>query len=154
MAKESTSGLGVYNVYGPRTTNESRLGKLPGAGYEHELQIDITGSNHLELTGNLPAGAVITRVDIYVSEAFVVTGTSPTLLIGTDGSEATNGFVVSEAVLEATGHANLTSTLAGTWDAEADLAAATTIGAALGGTSPAIAAGSGVARIVIKYLKV
>lgn len=98
----------------------------------------------------LPGGAVIKAVYVDVEEVFVVTGTTPTVLIGTNGSEVTNGFVISEAILEATGTANLTSTLTGTWDNEVPLAANTTIGIALGGTTPAITS-AGKARVTIIF---
>jgi hypothetical protein len=53
--------------------------------------------------------------------------------VGTDTSEATNGFSITEAQLEAAADTvvDLTSALSGTWDAEAKLAADTTVNLAL-----------------------
>lgn len=62
------------------------------------------------------------------------------LLVGTDTSEVTNGFVVSEAVLESANTARLTSTLTGSWAVNTPLQARTKIGFAIGGSGgPAIA---------------
>jgi hypothetical protein len=145
----------VYNQFGPRDVGGT-VGVNKVEGMKEELIIDFSAEYFNDLNDGLmpfvlPAGAVIKAVYIDVEEVFVVTGTNPTLLVGTDGSEVTNGFVVSEAILEATGSANLTATLAGTWDAEVPLAANTTIGFALGGTgSPAIT-DAGKARITILF---
>lgn len=132
-----------HNVFGPRDSGGT-LGRVKTEGITEELRIHITGELFNDVPDGLvppiiPAGAVIKAVYVNVEEVFVVTGTNPTILVGTNGSEVTNGLVISEAVAEALGPANLTSTLAGTWDAEAPLAADTTVGIALGGTNtPAI----------------
>ena len=146
----------VHNTFGTRDTGGA-VGVVRTAGFEEQLILDITAANFNDgiealVATKLPAGAIIKDAFWETVEAFVVTGTTPTLLIGTDGSEVTNGFVVSEANLEAVGVYNKTSTLAGTWDAEAPLAAATTVGVALGGTTPAITdAGKG--RAIIVYIR-
>jgi len=126
-------------------------------GMKEELVIDFTGAMFNDVADGLvpfvlPAGAIIKDVFAYVDEAFVASGTTPALEIGTDGSEATNGFSVTEAQLEATGAYNLTSALSGTWDAEAPLAADTTIGIALSGTTPAIT-DAGKARFSIFFVR-
>lgn len=145
----------VHNQFGPRDAGGTQ-GVNKVEGIKEELIIDLNAELFNDVPDGLipfvlPGGAIITAVYVDVEEVFVVSGTNPTVLIGTDGSEVTNGFVISEAVLEATGTANLTSTLAGTWDAEAPLAANTTIGIALGGTgSPAIT-DAGKARVTILF---
>lgn len=143
----------VHNQFGPRYTGGT-FGVNKVEGVKEELIFDITGEYFNAVPDGLmpftlPAGAVIKAVYIDVEDVFVVTGTTPTLLVGTNGSEVTNGFVVSEAILEATGSANLTATLAGTWDNEVPLAANTTIGLALGGTGSPAVTNAGKARITI-----
>lgn len=127
-------------------------------GMKEELVIYIDGEVWNDVPDTLkpyvlPAGAVIKNVYVDIEKAFTLTGTTPTILVGTDGSEVTNGFVISEAIAEGTASANLTATLTGTWDNEVPLAANTTIGIALGGTTPAMAA-SGVARITILFERI
>ncbi|NOQ73238.1 MAG: hypothetical protein GQ574_14620 [Crocinitomix sp.] len=76
-------------------------------------------------------------------------GTTPVIDIGTESTEATNGFTITEAQAEAVGMYDLTSALAGTW--AAGLAADTTVGLLLGGTSPTVTS-AGKAKIVIRYV--
>ena len=154
MSYEASIQGTVTNHFGPRKTGGT-AGVLNTDGMSGELVIDLNAelfnSNPDGLMPFvLPAGAVIKSVYVDVEDVFVVTGTSPTVLIGTNGSEVANGVVISEVILEASGSANLTSTLVGTWDAEAPLAADTTIGIALGGSSPAIT-DAGNARVTIKF---
>jgi hypothetical protein len=99
----------------------------------------------------LPAGAIIQEVFAEVSEVFILGGTTPTLDVGTETSEGTNGVDVTEAQAEALGSYDLTSALQGTW--ASPLAAATTIGLALGGSSPTNGA-TGKMRVVIRYWSV
>lgn len=106
-----------------------------------------TGDGFL-LAPTIPVGAVISDVIVQVKEAFSLTGTTPTILIGTQGSEVTNGFVVSEAQAEAVG--TYLPTKVGTW--AAPLAAAALVGVALGGTSP-VSTLAGKMDILIKYTK-
>lgn len=147
----------VRNQFGPRDVGGT-VGVLKVEGMEEELIIDFDGKYFNEgLVGAkdfvLPAGAVIRDVYVDIEEAFVATGTTPALRVGTDGSEATNGFTVSEAQLESTGSYNLTSTLAGTWDNEVPLAANTQIGFALSGTTPVLT-NAGKARITIQFYRI
>lgn len=95
----------------------------------------------------IPAGAVISDVIVRTKEVFVLGGTTPTILVGTQGSEATNGFVVSQAQAQAVG--TVLPTKVGTW--ASPLAAATTIGVALGGTSPTVTA-AGKLDVLIRYV--
>lgn len=148
----------VHNQFGPRSI-EGTIGVNKIEGMREELVFDVTGRFFNEIPDGLipfvlPAGAVIKEVFIDVEDVFVVTGSTPTLLIGTNGSEVTNGFVVSEAILEATGSANLTATLAGTWDNEVPLAANTVIGMALGGTGDPAVTSAGKARITVSFFRI
>ena len=149
----------VRNQFGPRDTGGT-IGVNKVEGIKEELIIDLNASMFASVPDGLvpfvlPGGAVIKAVYVDVEEVFIATGTSPTVLIGTNGSEVTNGFVISEAILEATGSANLTATLAGTWDNEVPLAANTVIGIAVGGTGgPAIAATTGKARVTILFERI
>lgn len=145
----------VHNHFGPREAGGVD-GVLKVEGLTEQLIINFTGKEYNDSVRPalvpyiLPAGAVIKAVYIDVEEAFVVSGTTPALEVGTSGSEATNGFTVTEAQLEATDTVNLTSALSGTWDAEAPLAADTTVAAVLSGTTPAVT-DAGKARITIVY---
>jgi hypothetical protein len=99
----------------------------------------------------IPAGAIIKAAYIDVEEAFALSGTDTLAVeVGTSGSAATNGFTITEAQIEATASVNLTSALSGTWDAEAPLAADTTVSIVLSGTNPVIT-DAGKARITIVY---
>lgn len=99
----------------------------------------------------IPAGAIIKAAYIDVEEAFALSGTNTLAVeVGTSGSEATNGFTITEAQIEATASVNLTSALSGTWDSEAPLAADTTVAIVLSGTDPVIT-DAGKARITIVY---
>lgn len=155
----SASGSGnvttsVNNHYGPRETGKT-VGTFYTNGVERELSLDIDGemlgdASFALLAPSLPAGAVVLECYADVTEAFVLGGTSPVMNIGTEGSEATNGVDVSEAQLEAVGTYDITSTVAGTW--ANPLAAATTVGLALGGTSPTTT-DAGKVRVVIRYVQ-
>ena len=145
----------VHNNFGPRDSGGT-FGVLETDGITWEVIYDITGEMFNDVPDGLvpvviPAGAIIKAAYVDVTEVFVVTGTTPTILVGTNGSEATNGLVISEAIAEALGPANVTSTLAGTWDAEAPLAADTTIGVALGGTGNPAVTDAGKLRLTIVY---
>ena len=150
----------VHTHFGPRTPDtDGNMGVNKVEGMKEELVIHLTGEMYASVADTLmpyvlPAGAVIKDVYIDVEEVFAVGGTStPRVVIGTEGTEATNGFVISEAILEATGSANLTSTLAGTWDNEAPLAANTKIGIAMAGTNPTLST-SGKARITVLFHRI
>lgn len=155
MTRESTSGLNVLNIYGPRPVPDMARGSVKTEGSYNELTFEFSGKDINENLTNvlttLPAG--IRFVDFYVEvqEAFVVTGTTPALEIGTNGTEETNGFTISEAILEAVGVSAVSTTFAGTW--AASLAAETEVGLALSGTTPVVT-DAGHARVVARYIKV
>lgn len=145
----------VHNQFGPRDVGDT-VGVNRVDGIKEELIIDLTPDLINGVPGPfrpfvLPRGAVITAVYINVEEAFALSGTTPAVEVGTAGSEATNGFTLSEATLEAVGASNQTANLSGTWDSEAALAADTTIGFAKSGTSPVVNANVGKARITILF---
>ena len=150
MSKENSAGLGVNNRYGPLLTPDGVAGVFKTAGAENELVIEFSGANVNDdvIDGFIPAGSTPVEVYVEVKSAFTLTGTTPALEVGTDGSEATNGFSISEAQLEAVGTYTITS-FNGTWAAR--LAADTSVAAALSGTSPTITGGEG--RIVVRYVK-
>jgi hypothetical protein len=147
MGKENSAGLGVYNVYGPRKTDEGRSGSIKTAGVVKELELDFRGENYGIVSATIPAGATVLDGYAKVSEAFALGGTTPTIAIGTSGSAATNGVKLTEAQAEATGSYDLTP--AGTWGST--LAASTSVAVELGGTSPTIGNGGNV-KVVIRYV--
>lgn len=144
----------VHNQFGPRDDGGT-AGVLKTSGLGEQLIINFNAELYNDgvdtlVAYTIPAGAVIKAVYVDVEVPFVVTGTTPTVLIGTNGSEVTNGFVATEAIMEASGSANLTATLVGTWGNEVPLAVDTVVGIALGGTTPAIT-DVGKARFTIVY---
>lgn len=156
----STSGNGnvtqtVSQHYGARDIGKTQ-GVTRTEGFMNELVIELDGT----MVGNeafpliapkLPAGSRIEDVYWEVTEAFVLGGTTPVIEVGTEGSEATNGFTVTEAQAENVGVYDLTAALSGTWAAAAGLAADTVIGIDLAGTTPTVTA-AGKARVVIRYV--
>lgn len=144
MSLENTAGLGVNSHYGPRVTEDGILGGVTLTdGVRNELVLFVTDENYASVTATIPAGAVIVDAFAVVTEAFTFTGgTTPSMKVGTDTSEATNGAGVS---LTSTGTS--AGTLAGTWTAP--LAAETTVGVATAGAPTAVTAGQ--AKVVITY---
>lgn len=156
---ESTSGLGTRNFYGPRSAKEGIEGGIKTEGTIKELTLKFTGQNiNDDVFGTnlavLPAGARPIRAIVSINEVFALGGTTPTINIGTDGSEATNGVSIAEAQAEATGvltDADSGVAINGTWGSE--LAADTQVSVALGGTTPTVGAG-GYAVVTIEYIMV
>lgn len=153
-----TTSKGVpHNTFGPRDSGGS-TGVLRVGGAIEQLVFELTGDDINDLLEPLvptylPAGAIIRDVWWDTLEVFVATGTSPTLLVGTDTTEVTNGLVVSEAVLESTNTARLTSTLTGTWAVNTPIQARTKIGFAIGGSGGPAIARSGRGRLTIEYIR-
>lgn len=144
---------GVKNFYGPRTAREGIAGHMNTAGAVQELSIVFTGTNIndgiMDSVAILPAGSKVLKAYVETAEVSAMTGTTPTILIGTNGSEVTNGFVVSEAQGEAVGTYDVSGTLTGTWALR--LAANTSVSVTLGGTTPAIT-DAGKYVVVIQYV--
>jgi hypothetical protein len=143
--------------------NQSLLGEQIGVNHSDnaitEITATITGvqlvrdvaTNDAFLTQfKIPVGALITRVVVQVKTAFVLGGTTPTILIGTEGSEVTNGFPISQAQAQAVGTYDLTAARTGTWNAP--IATALTVGIALGGTTPTVTA-AGKMDVIVSYIK-
>lgn len=145
----------VSNHYGPRETGEVS-GNVKTEGATNQLVLEFDGQNlsdgafTLQTPKQLPAGANIEDVWMKVSEAFDMGGTNPIADIGTESSEATNGFTIDDSALETPGTYDLTSALSGTW--AAPLAAATTIGIAASADSGlTVSTSAGKAKVVINY---
>ena len=153
----TTSKGTPHNFYGARDEGQA-TGVLKVEGTIEQLRIDIDGRYFNDLLEPLvptylPAGATIRDVYWDTKEVFTLTGTSPTILIGTDTSEVTNGLVISKAVAESANTARLTSTLTGTWAVNTPLQARTKIGFAIGGTGSPAVARSGKGILTIEYIR-
>ena len=145
----------VHTYFGTRDSGKTQ-GKTRTAGFVTEMTIDIDGdmvsaAAYPLIAPEILAKSIIEDVYMEVTEAFVLGGTSPTIEVGTETSEATNGFTISEAQAETVGIYDLTSALSGTW--AAGLAADTTLGLAMAGTSPTVTS-AGKLRVVIRYVSV
>lgn len=153
MAKENSAGLGVYNVYGPRETDEGRAGQINTAGVVKELEVSFRGDegNYDTVTAVVPKGAKFIEAVATVVEAFDLGGTTPTINVGTSGSAGTNYAIeISEAQAESAGTVVYNGTGQGTW--ASPLAADTTLAVELDGTTPTIAEGE--MTVVIRYITV
>lgn len=151
----TTRVTNVSTDFGPRGSGKT-TGKAKTEGFVTELTLDIdaamvSAAAYPLIAPEIPANSIIEDVYVEVTEAFVLGGTTPAIEVGTETSEATNGFTITEAQAEATGIYDVTSALSGTW--AAGLAADTTLGLALSGTSPTITA-AGKLRVVIRYVSV
>lgn len=144
--ENNTNGLGVRQTYGQRTVDEARFSSKSRNDSHLEIEIAFNGDDFLVVSGTLPAGYKIVQALVDVTEVFVIGGTTPNIAIGTSSSEETNGLLISEAILEAAGKADVTSTLTGTWAAL--LAAATSVSVVLEGDTTITAAG----RLTIKLI--
>ena len=159
MSYENKSGLNVSNQYGARETGGG-VGLEQSQDSLHQLRIDLTGQSIADAIAGfippvyIPKGAKFRKALLRVDEVFVVTGTSPTVLVGAAGSVATNGVVITEAELEALGTKELTSTGAGTWSftSATGTAAAAKIGFALGGTILVVATTQGKATLLLEFV--
>lgn len=152
---ENSAGLGVNNFYGPRSVGKT-AGALETDGVisEYEVVVDsaMIGGTGVQVL-KLPKGAKVHSIYAKVTEAFSLGGTNPTILIGTSTSEVTNGAVLSKAQAEAIGTYDLTSTITGTWANQLSTSALTTVGYALGGTSPTKTT-AGKVKFIIRYIRI
>ncbi len=161
MGYENTAGIGVNNHYGVRTTGGG-VGVETSDNSVHLLRIDLTGDSINDAVAGfvppvvIPKGALFKSARLRVDEAFNLTGTTPTVQIGSAGSVATNGFVLSETELENVGTKVPASAGAGTWSTTSTtgLTAAAKVAFALGGTTPAVARGSGKATLILEFVNV
>ena len=155
MPFENSAGIGVNNFYGARDTGGT-VGVEQSTDSVHQLSIAMTGES---LQSSflppfvVPKGAKFLRAVLRVDEAFTLTGTSPTVIFG-GTAPATNGFVLTKAELETVGTKTPASTGTGTW-AQASTTgttAAERVTRALGGTSPAVASGSGKGTLILEFV--
>lgn len=154
---ENSAGLSVNNHYGVRELQDGVVGggKLPVHGSIDEVVVYVKGSDFgdgtsFDTRAFIPAGAVIREVIAEVTEAFVLGGTSPTINVGSNGTETVNrGLQLSEANAEAAG--TYEGTPAGAWASV--VTADQDIGVALGGTSPTVT-DAGECKVVIRYSKI
>src|SRR6478736_3630627 len=141
---ENSAGINVSNFYGPRNTGGS-VGVEHSDDSIHQLSVALTGDS---LNWNflppvvMPRGAQFKRAILRVDEAFVLTGTTPTVIIG-GTAPATNGIVLTQAELQAIGTKTPASTGTGTWaqSSTTGTTAAEKVTKALGGTTPAVTKG-------------
>lgn len=158
MGYEANTGLGVFNHYGTRDTEAGVVsgGDVHKSGSIAEAVIYITGDDFAGGTSFdtqlvIPAGAFVQEAFIEVSEVFTLGNADNIFSVGTNGSEATNGITIANP--DALGSTQeMVGDLNGTW--AAGLAAATTVGVAVSGTTAAVTAGSGKAKVVIRYAKI
>lgn len=154
MSFENSAGINVYNHYGIRTTGGS-VGCEQVDNSVSFLSITFTGeslNNAFLPPVYVPKGAHVKSYRLHVDEAFAISGTSPTVIFG-GTAPATNGVVLTEAELEATGTKVPASTGAGTWatNSATGTTASEKVAKALGGTSPVVSATQGKATLVVEY---
>jgi len=145
--ENNTNGLGNRQTYNARKVDEGRFSTKTRRDSQLEVELGFSGEDFNEVSGVLPAGFLITEVLLKVGDAFVLTGTTPAVEIGTSGSEATNGVTITEAQIEDDESiVDLTSALSGTW--AAILVADTTVNIVLSGTgSPTLTGGDAIVKI-------
>jgi hypothetical protein len=156
MTYESKSGLNVNNQYGARETGGA-IGLEHGYNSTHTLEIQITPefvNSGFVPPVVIPKGALFTKALLRVDEAFTLTGTTPTVIYGAVGAEATNGIVLSQSELQAVGTKVPASTGTGTWaqNSATGTTAAAKIGKALGGTTPAVTGTAGKATLILHFV--
>jgi hypothetical protein len=155
MAYENTAGLGVTNQYGPRDTGTT-VGVETDKDSIHTMGVAFTHRSLQDAFMSpfvLPRGAKILRYLLRVDEAFTMTGTTPTLIVG-GTAPATDGVVVTAAELAAVGTKTPASTGTGTWAlaSATGTTAAQRVTKALGGTTPAVTVGAGRATLMVEYI--
>lgn len=158
MGYKNEAGLNVYNHYGVRATGGT-VGVERNEGVRWVMKLSLTGQSINDAVGGflppfvVPKGANFEKATLRVDEAFVVTGTTPTVRVGSAGSIATNGFVISEAELETVGTKDLASAGAGTWaiGSTTGLTAAAEVAIDLGGTTPVVATTAGKGTLILEY---
>lgn len=163
MSYENTAGLGVLNHFGQRTLQDGVMGggKLPVHGSIDEFVVyiraeDFGSDETFDTQFTLPAGSIPLDAVFEVTEAITQTGgtTSLTLNVGTNGSEGTNGFTITDAATSIAVVTELDAAGDGTWAGVA-LAADTLVGVSLvagGGTITSVDGGE--CKVTIRYRKV
>jgi len=155
MSFENTAGIGVYNQYGPRNTGGT-VGVETDSDGIHQMSVQMTAQSLIEgflPPFVLPKYAHLLRYILTVDEAFTLTGTSPTVIVG-GTLPATNGVVLTAAELAALGVKIPASAGTGTWSTTS--ATGTTakerVKIALGGGTPAVTPGAGKATLTAEYI--
>ena len=157
MAFENSAGLGVFNQYGTRGTQDGVVsgGELHGVGgavFEHVVYVtgdDFNGTANYNTRLTVPAGSFLDEAIFEITEVFTVGNIDNVINIGTDTSEVTNGVAIADPE---TAEVTVDTTGAGTWAAA--LASDTLVGVSVTGTTPSIAAGSGAAKVILRFRKV
>lgn len=155
MAYENTAGLGVFNQYGPRSTGNT-VGVETDKDSIHQMSVTFNNRSLQDAflsPFNFPKGAKVLRYLLSVDEAFTLTGTTPTLIVG-GTAPATNGVVITAAELAAVGTKTPASTGTGTWAVASTTGATATerVTKALGGTTPAVTVGAGRGTLLVEYV--
>ena len=146
------SGLGVHTSYGTRDLQDGLVagGKLPVQGRTEEAVVYIDAKDFLNGAAfvtalTLPAGSSVESVVFETTESFVLSAGGE-INIGTEGTEATNGFQITETQAESVGVYRADPQ--GTWAAA--LTSDVVVGIALTGTST----GAGAIKAVFTYAKI
>lgn len=156
MPFEANNGLGgISNFYGPRDTGGS-VGSEETDNSIRQYSVAFTGAS---LNSSflppvvLPRGSKFLRATLRVDEAFVLGGTTPTVIFG-GTAPATNGIVLSQAELQAIGTKTPASTGTGTWavGSATGTTAAERVTRALGGTTPTVSATVGKATLLVEFV--
>jgi hypothetical protein len=153
MTTEVTTIRGVRAIYGTRERGGA-VGVIKTEGAVNQLSLDFTSDTITDdalATVVLPAGAIVTEAICQITEAFNLGGTTPTILIGEDGAEVTNGVAISEAQAEATGTYDIIGAAAGEWDPTSSNPNDVNVSIVLGGTTPVFTTNVGAGRVVISY---
>ncbi len=151
MGYESNTGLGVFNQYGPRDTGGA-IGAERSSNSVQTMSIDLTGdmlnSTYMPAV-YVPKGAKIVKGTLRVDEAFVVSAAGTVAIGGT--APGTNGFVLTEAQLEAVGTKDVSSVAIGTWATSSAVgtSASQRVAKAITGT---VTAGSGKGTLIVEYV--
>lgn len=159
-AAKSNVTLDVHASYAKVETESGGVfsgGFLSGdKASEKEATIYITGDDFAGATSfntalTIPAGSIFREAIFNVTEVFALGNADNVFDVGTDTSEATNGVQIANPdVLGVT----IDGTGGGTWVATAALAADTVVGVSVAGTTAGVTAGSGKAKVTIKYSRV
>lgn len=147
----------AYTHYGPRGVQDSTVlsgGEVHGDGVVKELVIYLNGDDFggtataVATSYTLPAGAVVKEATMEVTSAITMGNADNDIVIGTSGSEATNGVDFDNT----TGAVGTYSqdAINGTW--AAPLAADTVVSFDVSGTSASMDGGQ--AKVVIRYTKI
>ena len=155
MTVELAGVRGVFKRYGQpeRETGLLSGGTLPKSGVMYEEVVYITGDDFNGGTSfdtqlTLPAGAFPQEAIFEINEVFTVGNADNVINIGTSGDIAANGFSIADPE---TAETTIDNGGAGTWASA--LAASTLVAINVTGTTAAVTAGSGKAKVVIRYYK-